>query len=83
MFIVKIFFFLIDQLIVGSLEGTITILNLNENIKQRYEKVIIVEQMLDEAVLQIIVDKFFISYEEKLIVVLHPKSLVYFRLIIS
>lgn len=76
-------FFLLDQLIVGSLEGTITIIDPGGNIEQRYEMAIIVEQMLDQAVLQVIAGKFISSYDETLIAVLHPKSLVYFRLIIS
>lgn len=73
----------LDQLIVGSLEGSLTVIDPGNNIENRYEMGVIIESQLNKPVLQISTGKFLSSYDAELIVVLHPKSIAYFCLVSS
>ncbi|KAI1704609.1 protein pthb1 like protein [Ditylenchus destructor] len=70
-----------DQLIVGSLEGILSVVDPGRDLEHRQEMAVIAEIQLSKPVLQVITGKFLSGYDQLLIAALHPRSLVYFRLV--
>jgi len=76
---------LLDQIIVGSLQGTLTVLDPARNVDQRQEMSLLIQLQLKSPVLQVSAGRYgsskFLSADNQLLIAaLHPHSIVYFQL---
>ena len=69
-----------DQVIVGSLNGTLTIVDPGRDIDNRAAVAVLVEKRVGSPILQTLVGRFLSSYDAPLIAVLHPSTLAFYRL---
>lgn len=73
--------FSLDQIIVGTLEGRVLVIDPGRDVENRQEMAVIVEKQLNTPVLQVGVGKFLSNYDTPLIATLHPRALAYHRLV--
>ncbi|CAD5211463.1 unnamed protein product [Bursaphelenchus xylophilus] len=69
-----------DQILIGSLNGTLSIFDPGREPENRQETALMLEKDLSSPILDIKVGKFLGSYNEDLVACLHPKTLKFFRL---
>lgn len=65
----------------GSLNGTLSVIDPGKDVERRQEMSVIVEAQLSQPILQVAIGKFFNSINDKIIAVLHPKLLGFYRLV--
>uniref|UniRef100_A0AC35TFW8 Ge1_WD40 domain-containing protein n=1 Tax=Rhabditophanes sp. KR3021 TaxID=114890 RepID=A0AC35TFW8_9BILA len=69
-----------DQIVTGSLDGTITIHDLQKTAQTKQISSVIFERKLEYPILQVSIGRFARGYSQDLIALLHPKLLVIYRL---
>uniref|UniRef100_A0A0K0G2M1 Protein PTHB1 (inferred by orthology to a human protein) n=1 Tax=Strongyloides venezuelensis TaxID=75913 RepID=A0A0K0G2M1_STRVS len=69
-----------DVIAIGSLTGTLSILDPGIDIENRDTKSLILEEVLEYPILQLCVGKFLSSLTQDLLACLHPKFLIFYRI---
>uniref|UniRef100_A0A0K0DSQ7 CPSF_A domain-containing protein n=1 Tax=Strongyloides stercoralis TaxID=6248 RepID=A0A0K0DSQ7_STRER len=69
-----------DVIAIGSLNGTLSILDPGIDIENRTTKALIFEELLEYPILQLCVGKFLSSLTQDLLACLHPKFLTFYRI---
>ena len=69
-----------DVIAIGSLTGTLSILDPGIDIENRETKSLILEEILEYPILQLCVGKFLSSLVQDLLACLHPKFLTFYRI---
>lgn len=69
-----------DVIAIGSLSGTLSILDPGIDIENRDTKSLILEEVLEYPILQLCVGKFLSSLTQDLLACLHPKFLIFYRI---
>ena len=75
------FEWVLDQIIVGTLNGLLGALDPGKDVDNRQETSSLIEQQLASPIIQVETGNFLSNYEGPVIAVLHPKELVFYSLV--
>lgn len=76
----KLFNFL-DQIILGTLNGILAIIDPGRDVDNRQETSSLIEQQFSHPIIQVFIGKFVNSYDGQVLAILHPKDLVFYRVV--
>uniref|UniRef100_A0AC34R3K3 PTHB1 N-terminal domain-containing protein n=1 Tax=Panagrolaimus sp. JU765 TaxID=591449 RepID=A0AC34R3K3_9BILA len=70
-----------DQIVLGTLNGILAVIDPGRDVDNRHETSSLIEQQFPHPILQVFIGKFVNSYDGPVLAILHPKDLVFYRVV--